>query len=53
VPARYRQVMPRMARAQPGGVVFHVLHRGHDRREWFGAAADDAAFLRVLAGGDC
>jgi putative transposase len=37
--------MPRSARIAPGGVIFHCLNRGNDRRELF---ADDAAFEWVL-----
>jgi putative transposase len=40
--------MPRAARIAPGGMVFHVLNRGNDRREIFEGAADFEAFLRVL-----
>lgn len=42
--------MPRVARQQPGGVIFHVLNRGNERRELFEDAGDYDAFLRVLAG---
>ncbi len=41
--------MPRTARQQPGGVVFHVLNRGNERRELFEDAEDYDAFVRVLA----
>ncbi len=41
--------MPRVARIQPGGVVFHVLNRGNERRELFEHAGDYDAFVRVLA----
>jgi hypothetical protein len=41
--------MPRGARLQPGGVVFHVLNRGKERRELFEDAGDDDALVRVLA----
>lgn len=40
--------MPRGARKAPGGVVFHCLNRGNDRRELFADEADYAAFERVL-----
>ena len=40
--------MPRSARIAPGGVVFHCLNRGNDRRELFADDADYAAFERVL-----
>lgn len=40
--------MPRGARQQPGGVVFHVLNRGNERRELFEDAGDYRAFLRVM-----
>jgi len=41
--------MPRSARQQPSGVVFHALNRGNERRELFEDAADYDAFVRVLA----
>jgi putative transposase len=41
--------MPRTARVAPGGVIFHCLNRGNDRRPLFDDAADYAAFERVLA----
>ncbi|MHB1158252.1 MAG: transposase [Phycisphaerales bacterium] len=41
--------MARNARQQPGGVVFHVLNRGNERREIFADDADYAAFMRVMA----
>lgn len=41
--------MPRSNRVQPGGVVFHVLNRGNERRELFEDAGDYLAFVRVLA----
>src|SRR5579864_1940040 len=44
----YRAAMPRRARKAPGGVVFHFLNRGNDRRDLFDDAADYAAFERVL-----
>jgi len=40
--------MPRGNRVQPGGVVFHVLNRGNERRGLFEDAGDYAAFLRVV-----
>ena len=40
--------MPRGARKAPGGMVFHCLNRGNDRRELFADEADYAAFERVL-----
>ena len=41
--------MPRKARIAPGGVIFHCLNRGNDRRELFADDADYAAFERVMA----
>src|ERR1700730_3492037 len=41
--------MPRTARVAPGGMVFHALNRGNDRREIFASDGDYEAFLRVLA----
>jgi putative transposase len=40
--------MPRAARVAPGGMVFHVLNRGNDRREIFDDCAGYEAFLRVM-----
>ncbi len=40
--------MPRAARIAPGGMVFHVLNRGNDRREIFENGDDYEAFLRVV-----
>jgi putative transposase len=40
--------MPRAARIVPGGVVFHVLNRGNDRRRIFDDRGDYEAFLRVM-----
>ena len=40
--------MPRNARIAPGGVVFHCLNRGNDRRNIFEDDGDFAAFERVL-----
>ena len=44
----YRVGMPRAARVAPGGMVFHVLNRGNDRRDIFDDRADYEAFLRVM-----
>ena len=40
--------MPRTARMTPGGVIFHCLNRGNDRRPIFDNDEDFAAFERVL-----
>jgi putative transposase len=40
--------MPRTARVAPGGMVFHVLNRGNDRRAIFEDGGDYEAFLRIL-----
>ena len=40
--------MPRTARIAPGGMIFHCLNRGNDRRQVFDDDADFAAFERVL-----
>ena len=40
--------MPRQARIAPGGIVFHCLNRGNDRRDLFDDEGDYAAFERVL-----
>lgn len=40
--------MPRSARVAPGGVIFHCLNRGNDRRTLFDDDGDYAAFERVL-----
>jgi REP element-mobilizing transposase RayT len=40
--------MLRSARIAPGGVIFHCLNRGNDRRELFADDAGYAAFERVL-----
>ena len=40
--------MPRQARVAPGGVIFHCLNRGNDRRDLFDDDGDFAAFERVL-----
>lgn len=43
--------MPRTARAAVGGVVYHVLNRGNDRRRIFHKPGDYNAFLRLLVEG--
>ena len=40
--------MPRTSRIAPGGVVFHCLNRGNDRRQLFDDAEDYAAFETVM-----
>ena len=40
--------MPRVARVSPGGMIFHCLNRGNDRRAVFDDSGDYAAFERVL-----
>lgn len=40
--------MPRTARVAPGGVIFHVLNRGNERRTIFESEGDYLAFLRVM-----
>ncbi|HEY2585374.1 MAG TPA: transposase [Tepidisphaeraceae bacterium] len=40
--------MPRTARVAPGGVIFHCLNRGNDRRPVFDDPGDYAAFERAL-----
>jgi len=40
--------MPRRARKAPGGMVFHCINRGNDRREIFDDWGDYAAFERVM-----
>jgi putative transposase len=40
--------MPRVARNAPGGVVFHVLNRGNDRKPIFLKRGDARAFLLLL-----
>lgn len=47
-PARYAASMPRTARVQPGGMIFHVLNRGNGRMQIFDKPADYAAFLRCM-----
>ncbi len=41
--------MPRSARVQPGGYVYHVINRGNGRMRIFDDEDDYAAFERVLA----
>ena|SRR5437870_4976005 len=40
-----RTSMPRTARASVGGMVYHVLNRGNERRKVFRAGGDYRAFL--------
>ena len=40
--------MPRPNRVAPGGVIFHCLNRGNDRRTLFDDPQDFAAFERVM-----
>ena len=40
--------MPRRARKAPGGMVFHCINRGNDRRQIFDDWGDYAAFERVM-----
>jgi putative transposase len=40
--------MPRTARIAPGGMIFHCLNRGNDRRQVFDDDGDFAAFERVM-----
>ena len=40
--------MPRTARCQPGGCVFHLLNRGNRSMQIFEKAEDYAAFERVM-----
>jgi putative transposase len=40
--------MPRVPRLAPGGVIFHCLNRGNDRRDLFDVGPDFAAFERVI-----
>ena len=44
--------MPRAARIARGGMVFHVLNRGNDRREILDDRGDYEAFLRVVRVGE-
>ena len=41
--------MPKIARVQPGGFVFHVLNRGNARMTVFNDDDDYAAFERIMA----
>ncbi|HEY8748408.1 MAG TPA: transposase [Tepidisphaeraceae bacterium] len=41
--------MPRIARAAPGGRIYHVLNRGNGRSRLFHKEADYAAFLSLLS----
>lgn len=41
--------MPRTARASVGGVCYHVLNRGNNRRKVFRKEADYQAFLKAMA----
>lgn len=41
--------MPRVARAAPGGIVYHVLNRGNGRLKLFYKDQDYAAFVKLLA----
>lgn len=41
--------MPRTARVQPGGLVFHVLNRGNNRQALFDHDGDFDAFVQVMA----
>jgi len=45
----YAWAMPRTARCQPAGMVFHVLNRGNGRMQLFDKPADYEAFERVMA----
>jgi putative transposase len=40
--------MPRTARRAPGGLVYHVLNRGNDRKQIFHKHGDARAFLQLL-----
>lgn len=40
--------MPRTARAAQGGLIYHVLNRGNDRKQIFHEDADYAAFIKLL-----
>jgi putative transposase len=40
--------MPRTARAAPGGIVYHCLNRGNDRKPIFHKNTDFDAFLKLL-----
>jgi putative transposase len=41
--------MPRIARAAPGGYVYHVLNRGVGRMQLFASPRDYEAFQEILA----
>ena len=41
--------MPRPQRTAPGGLLYHVLNRGNDRRTIFETSGDYLAFERILA----
>ncbi|HEV7298377.1 MAG TPA: hypothetical protein VGN72_03360 [Tepidisphaeraceae bacterium] len=41
--------MPRNARRCPGGLVYHVLNRGNDRKAIFRKRGDARAFVDLLA----
>ena len=43
--------MPRRQRVVHGGVVYHVLNRGNDRKQLFFKPSDYCAFLRILVEG--
>jgi putative transposase len=43
--------MPRTARAAVGGMVYHVLNRGNDRRPLFRKRGDFEAFAKILVDG--
>jgi putative transposase len=43
--------MPRIARAAPGGIVYHCLNRGNDRKVIFRKSTDFDAFLKLLREG--
>lgn len=43
--------MPRIARAVEGGLIYHVLNRGNDRKQIFFKPADYLAFLILLLEG--
>jgi putative transposase len=40
--------MPRSARAAQGGLIYHVLNRGNDRKQIFYQDSDYAAFIELL-----
>src|SRR5437867_797661 len=43
--------MPRTSRSAPGGIVYHVLNRGNDRKKIFRKQGDYAAFVKLLLEG--